>query len=116
MKTHEYTLAKSIFENVSKTITSNKIAKQFILEELDAASQGDETAIEFVKSSGFKKEEYKDAMKNSFNEVDGANGPQQTLLKSCMILGDMDLVVKTRILVTEMIIEKYKNDEYDLKS
>ena len=115
MKTHEYILAKSIFEQVSKTINSQRVAKQFILEELDAASQGNEMAIQFVKSSGFKKEEYENAMNNSFNEVDGPNGPQQTLLKNCMILGDMDLMVKTRILVTQMIIEKYKNEEYNLK-
>ena len=29
-----------------------------------------------------------------------------------MILGDMDLMVRVRILVTQMIIEKYKNKEY----
>jgi hypothetical protein len=51
-------------------------------------------------------------MKNSFEEVDGVNGPQQTLLRNCMILGDMDLMVRVRILVTQMIIEKYKNKEY----
>lgn len=112
MKAHEYTLAKNIFEQVSKTITSQKVAKQFILEELDAASQGNKSAIEFVKNSGFKKDEYENAMKNSFEEVDGVNGPQQTLLRNCMILGDMDLMVRVRILVTQMIIEKFKNKEY----
>lgn len=115
MNTHEYSLAKNIFEQVSKTINSQRVAKQFILEELDAGSQGNEAAREFVKNSGFKKEEYENAMNNSFNKVDGPNGPQQTLLKSCIILGDIDLTVKTRILVTQMIIEKYKNEEYNLK-
>jgi hypothetical protein len=50
------------------------------LEELDASSQGNEVARDFTKNSGFSSYEYRDAMLNSFEEVDGEDGPQQFLL------------------------------------
>ena len=38
---------------INEKITSKSLAKQFVLEELDAARNGNDYAINFVKQSGF---------------------------------------------------------------
>jgi len=50
--------AKQIAEEVNKKISSKELARQFILEELDSARQGNSIAQNFVKNSGFKPYEY----------------------------------------------------------
>lgn len=47
---------------INEKITSKSLAKQFILEELDAARHGNHHAVNFVKQSGFDPNEYKDSM------------------------------------------------------
>ena len=52
-------------------------------------------------------------MSNSFDEVDGADGPQQTLLMGCMSLGlEMEAMVKVRTGVVEKIIHQYRDGYY----
>ncbi len=101
-----------VHEIVSSKIHSKRVAKQFILEELDAASQGDDKAKMLVSQSGFSSNEYKGAMRKSFEEVDGSQGPQQALLRECMSFEDKNVMVEVRVSVIEKIINKFRNDYY----
>ena len=102
-------LANEITKGVNSRIGSQLVAFQFVLEELDAARQGNDDAIQFVNNSGFSASEYEGAMHNSFEEVDGANGPQQHLLSSVMpYSSDMDFMVSLRLQVVENIINEWR--------
>ena len=110
------TVASIYADLINLKITNLEIAKQFILEELDAARSGSEEAIIFVKNSGFKEEEYIGAMQNSFEEVDGANGPQQLLLHLVMTLApDMKLVTTFRIKIVSNIMRIWSLGQYNNK-
>jgi predicted lactoylglutathione lyase len=98
-------IVEDIAFGVNLRIDTREVALQFILEELDAARQGNEAAIQFVKNSGFSPAEYEGAMQKSFEEVDGPNGPQQFLLSSIMkYSSDMDYMVNLRLQVVKNII------------
>ncbi|MBU3916340.1 hypothetical protein KKA14_12470 [bacterium] len=98
----------NITQGVNSRISSERVALQFVLEELDAARQGNEAAVQFVKNSGFSPSEYEGAMQNSFEEVDGPDGPQQFLLSSVMqFASDMDFMVSLRLKVVEKIIHDW---------
>lgn len=102
-------IINEITQGVTSRINSKKVAYQFVLEELDAARQGNDVAMLFVQDSGFFESEYVDAMQNSFEEVDGANGPQQFLLNSVMpYASNMDIMVNVRLSVVENIIKKWQ--------
>ena len=103
---------RGILQGVLSRISSHRVALQFVLEELDAARQGNESAKKFAISSGFNANEYKNAMHNSFEEVDGANGPQQFLLMSCMSLGDMELAANMRMQVVDNVMKEWKLGKY----
>lgn len=105
--------SRGFAELVNALVHSKKVAKQFVLEELDAAIQGNEHAQEFAINSGFERHEFKGAMGNSFPEVDGPNGPQQALLALVLsLLPDMDMVVKMRILMVDTIMRKWRLGRY----
>lgn len=112
-------IINEVTEGVISRINSKKVAYQFVLEELDAARQGNDEAILFVQDSGFSESEYIDAMHSSFEEVDGANGPQQFLLNSIMpYASNMDLMVSLRLSVVQNIINKWQlktDTEYRIK-
>ena len=78
--------AKRFSEIILQKIPTTEIAYQFVLEEIEAASQGNDTAISFARNSGISPQEYKGSMMNSRPEVDGADGPQQFILALCMQL------------------------------
>lgn len=102
-------VANEITKGVNERIHSTQTAFQFVLEELDAARQGNEEAIQFVKNSGFIASEYEGAMQNSFEDVDGPNGPQQFLLASVMqYSSNMDFMVNLRLQVVQNIINKWE--------
>jgi hypothetical protein len=108
-KNGEYDIVKNISQGVNSRIGSKDIALQFVLEELDAARQGNEEAIQFVNNSGFSPSEYEGAMQNSFEEVDGPKGPQQFLLSSVMqYSSDMDFLVNLRLQIVENVINKWE--------
>lgn len=98
-----------LFDNISISemlsavqfrITNERIARQFVLEEIEAMADGaksnNKMAAKFVQLSGFKSYEYENAMANSFTLVDGPNGPQQKLkamlavLRVAYSMGDKD--------------------------
>ena len=101
-----------IFQEVQKLIGSYEVALQFVLEELDAARQGDDTAINFAKNSGFSESDYKGAMDNSFDEVDGPGGPQLLLLNFLFKIGDMDLMVSLRVATVDKIMQEWRLGKY----
>ena len=108
--------AKSIAKVVSKQIKTYEVARQFVLEELDAARYGNEFAVDFVKSSGFKPNEYINAAQHSFHDVSGPYGPQQFLLrlsKRAMYdsrVNETDL--ELRLKVVKLIMFKWKLGKY----
>lgn len=53
---------KRIAQIINEKIFSKSLAYQFVLEELDAARQGNEHSINFAKQSGFNVNEYIGAM------------------------------------------------------
>lgn len=105
--------AELITEHINNIIPSEDIAMQFILEELDAASNGNEMAKQFVAFSGFDEDDYKDAMKNSFEDVDGASGPQQELTRICFNLyQNQDLMITLRLRVVDNIMKIWELGKY----
>lgn len=98
---------------ISGKIKYQHLAKQFVLEEIEASSQGNQVAIDFAEKSGFSPDEYNGAMQNSSPDIDGADGPQQFLLSLCMQLQpDIDLVVQFRVAVVEKIMKNFKLGKY----
>ncbi len=98
---------------LSDKLPTTEIAYQFVLEEIEAASQGNSTAVNFATNSGISSLEYKGAMSNSRPEVDGPDGPQQFLVNLCMLLlPNMDLAVKLRVMIVENIMKTLSFGKY----
>lgn len=97
---------------INQKINSKRVALQFVLEELDAARQGNATAVNFVNNSGFEPNKYIGAMNNSFEEVDGPNGPQLMLLNHIMTVSNMDARVKLRLAIVDNIMQEWKLGKY----
>lgn len=105
--------AKVFSELILKKLPTVKIAYQFILEEIEAASQGNDMARNFARNSGINSHEYKGSMSNSFPEVDGPDGPQQTLLKiSMQLMSNQELMVKLRTMIVDNIMKKFSFGKY----
>lgn len=107
--------AKNLAGVINEKIPLINIARQFILEELDAARQGNSDAINFAIQSGIPSNEYEGAMKNSWEEVDGANGPQQLLhhILLSQLDHDRDLMLQMRFKVVEHIMKIWKLGKYN---
>lgn len=100
-------------EYINEKIPSEDVAIQFVLEEIEAASQGNEMAKLFAKTSGFNEDDYLGAMNNSFEEVDGANGPQQEILNLCMMLyPNQNLMTELRIKTVDNIMRYWELGKY----
>ena len=105
--------ANMLAEYVNQKIVSEDVAMQFVLEELEVASQGNEMVKIFASTSGFDEDDYMGAMLNSFEEVDGANGPQQEILNLCMMLyPDQNLMAELRIKTVDNIMKEWKLGKY----
>lgn len=105
--------AELLSEYINQKIFSEDIAIQFILEELESASQGNHHARQFVLNSGFDEDDYVDAMYNSYEEVDGKDGPQQEILKICMMLSpNQELMTELRIKTVDNIMKMWKLGKY----
>jgi hypothetical protein len=94
---------------LSEMLITEEVAYQFVLEEIEAASQGNEAARKFASSSGIEPWEYEGAMRNSHPIIDSKDGPQQLLLSTCMQLGsDIELMVEFRTTVVDKIMRKFR--------
>lgn len=75
---------------------NRKVAWQFILEELDAAKDGNYFIQDRIKSFYINSNDYIGAMDRSCDDVDGPGGPQQFLLNLAMInLKSGDILLKS---------------------
>lgn len=107
----EYASTRVAQEILTK-IGSYEVALQFVLEEIEAASQGNKKALDFVKNSGFSESEYSGAMNNSFDEVDGPGGPQLMLLNFVTQISDIDLMVSLRVAAVDKIMQTWQLGRY----
>jgi hypothetical protein len=102
-----------VAEIVAAKIPSKVIAYQFILEEIEGASMGNNASQIFAKSSGINSSQYKGALRNSIPEVDGPDGPQQLLLRFSMpLMGNQEMMAKFRCMVVDKIMKKYRVGKY----
>lgn len=115
IETHGIELVAEHFsEIILKKMPTDEIAYQFVLEEIEAASQGDDTAIKFARDSGISPNEYKGSMRNSRPEVDGPDGPQQFLLNICIALNpNMSLVVDLRTKIVDNVMRSLSFGKYE---
>ena len=105
--------AKRFSEIILQKMPTAEIAYQFVLEEIEAASQGNEASIRFARNSGISQQEYKGSMRNSRPEVDGPDGPQQFILALCMQLQpNVDLVVDLRTKIVDNIMKTLSFGKY----
>lgn len=107
-------LIEQTVNNLIKIIDSKKqnqkVALQFVLEELDAARSGIDFVKDRIKSLYFNEREYVDAMTRSWEDVDGEHGPQQFLLRTTFQIKEhygSDIAAKARISITEHIAQHY---------
>ena len=99
-------------QEVLKKIGSYSDALQFVLEELDAARQGNEISITFVNNSGFRPEDYMGAMDRSYDAIDGADGPQQFLNSIAFMIQDIELMSKFKVAVVDKVMQPWKLGKY----
>lgn len=105
-------VAEVIHDLVSSKIKTKEVAYQFILEELEAAAQGNQEAQNFVANNKFTADEFEGAMQNSIPEVDGPDGPQQTLLTLLMqVTSSPEMIASIRIRVVQKIINHWFSEE-----
>lgn len=94
---------------VVERISNKDVAYEFMLQELDGASQGNEYAQIYARSSGIPSGEYEGALNKSVPEVDGPDGPQQFLLKLALMLSaDRELMAKFRCDVGAVVQKHFK--------
>lgn len=108
-------IVENIFEDVIKTIKSDFIAKQFILEELESAYIANTNeSKDWIKSSGFVINDFKNSMGKSLPEVDGAEGPQQTLNRNQLKFFAMDTEMgsEARRRVVDKVMKKFTLGKY----
>ena len=114
-------LVENWFTRIDEKITTNAVAKQFILEEIEGASLGNEKSQRFAELSGFNVTEYTGAMiDKTFDEVDGIKSPQQILMFECHIpLKDIignDIALDIRLQVVDKIMKKYSLGKYSFQN
>ena len=105
--------AKRLSEILLRKLPTTDIAYQFVLEELDGASQGNHKAISFARNSGVSPHEYRGSLTKSTPEIDGPDGPQQFLTIVCAQLQpNMDLAVDLRVMIVDNIMQYFSFGKY----
>lgn len=108
-------LSKKIVNELSTKIDTKVLATQFILEELDAARLGDEFAQNFAKYSGFKPEEYINAMRKTKwqGEESKLEHLQLTFRHFLVQINNLDLRVLLSTSVVDEIMKNWKLGKYN---
>lgn len=106
--------SKKIADILNEKITSHALARQFILEELDAARQGNEAAVQFVIKSGFARSEYLNAMERTIwaGEESELEHIQLFFRAYLMKISDTDLMVSLSLGVVDNIMLQWKMGKY----
>lgn len=90
---------------------SKEVAWQFVLEELDAARQGNDFVKDRIETLYVNYTDYIGAMNRSWKDVDGPTGPQQFLVLLTMQISEkigVDNAAMVRISIVEYIMCHYK--------
>ncbi len=109
--------SKRIVDLLNEKITSQDLAKQFVLEELDAARNGNEYAKFFSKNSGFKSYEYVGAINRTKWEGDESELEHiQLFVREAFFLPirDIDLMVKLSTAVVDKVMQKWELGKYQI--
>jgi len=108
---------KRIAEEVNEKISSKELARQFVLEELDSARQGNTLAQNFVKNSGFKSFEYVGASNRTKWEGEESDLEHLQLFFRLFIskVKETNLMIELSLVVVDEIMRmwelgKYKSD------
>ncbi len=102
-----------ILTAVLEYLTTRDIAYQFVLEEIKAASYGNELAKKFVNESGIYPSEYTNFINDSISEVDKA---QQILIGFCIgLMHNQELMVKLRVGVVDQVMRSFFFGKYSKK-
>lgn len=112
---HEYA-GMRVAQIINDKITSKSLAKQFVLEELDAARQGNDYAVNFVRQSGFGADEYIGAMsktKWAGNESE-LEHLQLYFRYFLMQIKDTELMVKLSTSTVEEIMKIWNIGKYNI--
>ena len=110
-------VTETFAELICQKLPSQKIAYQFILEELDGASKGNEASKAFALNSGIARSEYASALHNSIPEVDGPDGPQQLLLVlSLELANDSDQMASFRCTIDDKIMRRFRFGKYAVET
>ena len=108
---------KSILDQLIGTIGSDvAVARQFVLEELEASSMGNQHARNFARKSGIPQSNYAGALQASNEKVDGVGGPQQFLnytLNELKAVNNVDWVVKLRTELVDRVMQIYQFGRYE---
>lgn len=101
--------SKMVLENLKDA----NLIRQLMLEEIEGASIGNETAKSFARNSGFKPEDYKGALNRSHPEIDGPNGAKTFLDDITMqLMPDRDLMVRFRLMIDDKLLKKTRLGKY----
>ena len=94
---------------------SEKVALQFVLEELDAAKDATGFVKDRIKSFYINESEYGGTLDRSWDDVDDSDGPQQFLLSLTMALSErvgIETATMVRISIVEYMLHHYKFGRY----
>lgn len=107
------TVTSDIANHICSSLATPEQAHQFILEELDAASWGNERSRQFATNSGIPASDYTDSRSNSLADLEGPNGSQQYLSRLCMELAhNVELMVEFRLQVDDKIMRHFELGKY----
>ena len=97
---------------ILKKIHSYGDALQFVLEELDAARNGNQTAVSFADNSGFLSNDYIGAMDRSYDAIDGSDGPQMLLVSLAFGIEDIELMSQFKVATVDKVMQYWKLGRY----
>lgn len=110
----EKALAGRIAELLNQHIENKAAAKEFVLQELDAASYGDDTAQNFVRQSGFNQKEYKGAMSHgSWDDNDTISHLQKFSRAFTLKIDNPETMCSVNLLIVDYIMKYWKLGKYD---
>ncbi|MDO8177011.1 MAG: ATPase, T2SS/T4P/T4SS family [Undibacterium sp.] len=98
---------------VLENVKDKHLIRQLMLEEMEGASLGNETAKSFVHQSGLSPEEYKGALEHSHPEIDGRNGAKTFLDDiTWQLRPDRELMVRFRLMIDDILLRKAQLEKY----
>lgn len=98
---------------VAEKITSRDMAYLFVLQELDAAAQGNAASQRFAMHSGILPSEFKGALSAEYSAIDGPEGAQQLLCGLTMDLAHKpELMAQFRCAIVDKIMKEYGLGRY----